>query len=320
VTTDPAEETMAPTGSRGRSLLRLAGAAALSLALLFAPQGAAATVPGAGEPDFDVALRAWLADNDAAALPALAELAAEGNAAAQLLLSLIDRMPETHSEWLADLGRGERRALMRTTEGRSWMEAASREAPLALHWLALWRADTDPEVAIAFAELGEMRAARLVLLAHAARERGGFAALATDPLYPPELVWLALAEEPDAEARAVSTTGLHPGDPQRARLGAPAPDPEALARWLAEAPLAAPIAAFCSEACGEDVASCSLAAYEALGGYRGLFALGSPSETLIPEEQWLASAKGAQSVPRRIKVLDRPAAIEDSCLARFVED
>jgi hypothetical protein len=290
--------------------------AALAAALVLAASPAVA-LDGADEPDFEVALRAWLADNDAAALPAFAELAAEGNQAARILLSLIDRMPHLHADWLAGLARSERRALMRAPDGRSWMAVAAETEELARLWLALWRADTDPAIALAFADRGEMRAARLTLLAHAARERRSFRRLAADDRYPPELLYLAWAEDPEAPDVAAALDRLHPGDPQAARFGLFV-DEATRAGWLAEAEIALPLARFCKEACGEEAEACMLAAYHALGGYRGLFALGPPVESLISGETWLASVKGARSLPRRIAVLG-PAGIGNACLARFVE-
>lgn len=296
------------------AVLRWLAALAATLVLCATP---VAALDGADEPDFEVALRAWLADNDAAALPAFAELAAEGNQAARILLSLIDRMPHLHAEWMTGLTRAERRSLMRAPDGRSWMKLAAETEELARLWLALWRADTDPSVALAFADRGEMRAARLTLLAHAARERQGFRRLVKDDRFPPELRFLAWAEEPEAPEVATALAGLHPGDPQAARFGLFVDD-ETRAEWLAEAEIALPLARFCTEACGEEAEACMLAAYHGLGGYRGLFALGPPVEGLISGETWLASVKGARSLPRRIAVLG-PARIGNACLARFVE-
>jgi hypothetical protein len=290
---------------------------ALVLALLLAAAAARAeAVPGAAAPAFRTALAAWLADDDEAALPALATLAADGNRAARILLSLVDRMPHAHGRWLAGRTRAERQALMRDPDGRAWM-AQARDVPLAALWLALWEADTDPAIAFAFADLGEARAARLVLLAHAARQGSGFAALAEDPRYPDELRYLAWAEAPDDPATRAGIAAREAGDPQVARLDAGAADADSLGRWLGDAPLAEPVRAFCEAACGDDPGACSREAYHGLGSYRGLFALGTPSETLIPPEAWLASVKGQRSVPRRLALL-RPPRLQDACLARAV--
>jgi hypothetical protein len=290
---------------------------AILLALLTAVSGARAEpVPGAEAPAFRAALADWLDDDDAAALPALAALAADGNRAARILLSLVDRMPHTHARWLAGLTRAERRALMRDPDGQGWMAQAA-DVPLAALWLALWAADTDPASAFAFADRGEARAARLVLLAHAARQGTGFAALASDPRYPDALRFLAWAETPDDEATRAEIAARPPGDPQVARLEGEPGNGAALAAWIAGSPLAEPLRAFCESACGADPAACALAAYRGLGGYRGLLVLGPPSETLIPPGIWLASDKGRRSVPRRIALL-RPPRLTDACLAREV--
>jgi hypothetical protein len=272
-------------------------------------------VPGAGDAAFSAALADWLADDDEAALPALAALAADGNRAARILVSLIDRMPHAHGRWIAGRTRAERRALMRDPEGRAWIASAA-DVPLAALWLALWEADTDPEAAFAFADLGEHRAARQVLLAHAARQGSGFAALAADPRYPDAVRFLAWAERPEAEETRREVATRPRGDPQRARF-APAADDAALAAWLAEDELAAPLRVFCDAACPEEVGACLRAAYRGVGGYRGLLALGSPSETLVPAEAWLGSEKGILGVPRRIALLRSPSP-EVACVARAV--
>jgi hypothetical protein len=266
--------------------------------------------------DLDAAIALWLADEDAVALPRLAELAAEGDGGARVLLSLIDRMPETHAPWLSALPRAERIALMRAPDGRSWLDGA--EGELAAAWRALWSAETPPETAFAFADLGEPRAARLVLLAHAARQRGSFAELAADPRYPAELRYLAWAERPAAPETALEMAGLPVGDPQPGRLAAArAPAAQDLARWLLSAGIAAPVAGFCAEACPNTAGTCALAVYDGLGGYSGLLGLGAPSESLIGAEAWAESEKGRRAVPR--KLANRRAGPFEQCVAEAIE-
>jgi hypothetical protein len=292
--------------------MRTLAAILLMLGLLGTPSAAQDDPAG----DRDAAIALWLADEDAAALPRLAELAAAGDDGARVLLSLIDRMPETHAPWLTALPRGERIALMRAPDGRSWLDGAGGD--LAAAWRALWSADTPPETAFVFADLGEPRAARLVLLAHAARQRGGFAELAGDPRYPPELRFLAWAEMPDAPETALEIAALPPGDPQPGRLDAArVPEAQDLAGWLLSAGIAAPVARFCTEACPNTAGACALAVYDGIGGYRGLLGLGAPSESLIDAEAWAESVKGRRAIPRKLASLR--AGPFDQCIAEAID-
>jgi hypothetical protein len=267
--------------------------------------------------DRDGPIALWLADQDAAALPRMAALAAAGDDGARVLISLIDRMPETHAPWLLALPRAERVALMRAPDGRSWLDGAGGE--LAAAWRALWSADTPPETAFLFADLGEPRAARLVLLAHAARQRSGFAELAGDPRYPPELRFLAWAEAPRAPETALEIAALPSGDPQPGRIDAERePLQQDLAGWLLAAEIAAPVARFCTEACANTAGACALSIYDALGGYRGLLGLGPPSESLIDGSDWAESTKGRRAIPRKLMNLQATGPF-DQCVADAVE-
>src|SRR5690606_14136001 len=102
-------------------LLGLAGAAG------------AATIAGQDDPRFRAALAAWLADDEPAALPELAALAARDNRAAQILLALIDRVAVYQGPWLLRRERATRLALTRAPgglSGRSWMAEAAADTPL----------------------------------------------------------------------------------------------------------------------------------------------------------------------------------------------
>jgi hypothetical protein len=301
-----------PRAAAGHAGTALAAGFAFGLVLLCGAADAAADMlPDAEGPGFQAALATWLGDDDEAALPALAAEAEAGDEAAQILLSLIEDMPQAHAPWTASLEPDERLALLRDPHGRPWLEtAAAAGAPLAL---ALEAAPEDPERALALIDLGEPRAARLALLAHAAAGGDGFSALTDDPRYPRELLYLALAETPEAaEAEA-----LDDDDPQRAIVDDALLDETALAVWLRNAPLADPLSLFCADACGDDPESCRLAAYRALGGYPGLFSLGPPSEMLAPPDIWHASPKGLASIPRLIAVRS-PDGVDQACLAEAV--
>ena len=148
-----------------RALLALVG---LLSVILGATVVRAADLPGQDAPRFQAALELWLADDEETALPEFAALAAEGNRAAQVLLARIDATPTLQGPWLQALPRAERNALMRAPgglSGRSWMQAAAEDTPLAQLWLVQPTPEATGETALAFAALGEARAARDTLYA-----------------------------------------------------------------------------------------------------------------------------------------------------------
>jgi hypothetical protein len=302
----------------------------LALALLaFAGPAPADPIAGQDDPRFQAALAAWLADDEAGALPELAALAAADNRAAQVLVALIDRVPVYQGPWLVGLSRKERLALTRAPgglSGRSWMAAAAPDTPLAALWLARDTTDTTPEAALAFAGMGEARAARETLQAMAKRQHRGFAAVADDPRYPPELrhlVWREWAATPEGDARAQAEIArLMPGDPQIRRFqDRPVAQAETDA-WLAAAALAAPLRATCEAVCPQAPAPCLRAAYLLVDGSAALAEFGTPSETLIPAATWHASPRGRKALLRepwaRFRfAYETQAAVraEDACLA-----
>jgi hypothetical protein len=274
-------------------------------AVLATPATRADPIAGQGDPRFVAALTLWLADDEVRSLPALAALAADGNRAAQILLGLIDRTPPVQGPWLATRPRAARRALTRDEgglSGRTWLADAAADTSLARLWIARDAVTATPPTALAFAALGENRAARLALQAIAARQGDGFAAVADDPRYPPGmryLVWNEWAATPAGRARAEAEIArLPPGDPQILLHHGREPPPESLAGWLAGAALAAPLRSTCA-ICPAEATQCLLAAYRLGGDYPGLLALGTPSETLVPADVWLASPRGRRA-PLRV--------------------
>lgn len=299
------------------------------LALALAAPARPDPVAGQADPRFRAALDAWLADDDATAIPALAGLAAGGNRAAQVLVALIDRSAVYQGPWLVRRDRAARLALTRAPgglSGRSWMAEAAADTPLAALWMARDGTETTPETALAFAGMGEDRAARETLAALAARQYRGFAAVADDPRYPPDLrhlVWREWATTPEGRARAeAEIAALMPGDPQIRRFAARPVGQAETDAWLAAAPLATPLRATCDATCPAQPVTCRRAAFLLVEGHALLAEFGTPSETLIPTEVWLASPRG------RAALLRQPAArfrfgyetemavrAEDACLA-----
>jgi hypothetical protein len=295
---------------------------------------------GQDDPRFESALALWLDDDEATALPELAALAAGGNRAAQVLLAQIDLMPWLQGPWVAGLPRADRIALLRAPggqSGRSWMRVAAEDTPLAQLWLVSATPDATAETVLAFAAMGEHRAARITLVALSRREYRGFAAMADEANYPPDmrsLIWQEWAADPAGRARAeAEIAALHPGDPQPTHFDFRPIDPDAFDDWLANASLAAPLRAPCAALCPDSVRSCTRAAFQLLSSYSGsdvvtsghgglLVTLGSPLETLIAPDIWNASPRGLASILRQPEtrfpdaeaVLARVAAT-DACFA-----
>jgi hypothetical protein len=285
-------------------MLRFAGIVLLTATLGWPGPSDAAPIRGQDDPRFAAALALWLADDEAASLPALAALAAGGNRAAQVLLALVDAAPPLQGPWLAGLPRDERLRLMRAPgglSGRSWMLAAAEDTALARLWVERHDPSSGVATAMAFAALGETRAARSMLQAVAARQRHGFAAVADRPDYPPDLrhlVWREWAAQPGGRARVeAEIAALMPGDPQIGRFRDRPVAPAERDAWLAAAPLAAPLRATCA-VCPEEVAACLRAAYALVGGHASLAEFGTPSETLVPPDRWNASPRGRLALLR----------------------
>ncbi|MCB1396604.1 MAG: hypothetical protein H6898_11640 [Rhodobacter sp.] len=272
-------------------------------------------IPGAEAPALRQALTDWLADDEAVALPALSELAQDGNTAARLLLGLIDKTPALQGPFLAHIARRDRIALLRAPggfSGRNWLGSLG-DLPLARAWSDLWTVEAGPVVIETFTALDEPRAAREAMVVLAAREHPALRTMPadgidTDLLY---LFWRSA----DAERRA-QLAGLVPvGHPQRLMMGETI-DARDTDLWLASAEAAAPIETLCAATCpGDDAPACRSAAYRALNSHNALLTLGTPAETLVPQAEFLGSARGRATVMRRI-LLATPMSGRRAMLAR----
>lgn len=296
--------------SRRHAVLRtiLRCAATLFLALFFSvAETDKAHADGPSGPFLDWA-QVWLHGSEAEALAGLSDLAQAGDPAAQVLIGLIDKSPALQGPWLSRLPRGHRLMLMRRPgglSGESWLGHA-RGDPVADTWLALLSVDASIETAARLAELGEARAAREAVLILAARERldlsdgtdGGGTLESWPDWMDPELVYVVWrgVDEP----RRVNLLALVPGDhPQRALMGEPV-SVDNWVQWLRDSPAASPLRAVCGTTCPDTRDACLRAAYEALGSHNALLTLGSPVETLIPQDEFLAAPRGQTATLRRI--------------------
>lgn len=290
----------------------------LFLALMLgAPMAQAGPIGGQEEPAFTAAMTDWLAGREEQAILGFAALAASGNAAARIHLALIDTTPAYQGDWLANLPRDQRIALLRRPgglSGQSWMADAAETEPLAQAWVTLWDSAAPVDLVLTFARAGEPRAAHMAARQLVLRERRGFDALAADPDFPPGL-W-ALAIRDGAALR------LPPGDPGR-RLLEPGPlDAQALVGWAKATPegqaLLIPLAALCPDSPDPGA---DLAAFLAQSG--GVWALawaGPPSANLTDPETYAQSPKAVETLRHLLRAgAPAPEVAGSPCLQGLVQ-
>lgn len=291
----------------------------------------ATALSGQDDPAFGAALALWLADDEAAALPALAALAQSDNRAAQILLGLIDREPALQGPFLAHLPRAQRLEMLRAPgglSGRNWLAFATAE-PLAQAWVALADVRSGPEIIDAFRTLDEPRALREAAITLAARAHPSLDLL-IQGWGDPELLYLAWSTA-TSEGR-LRIEAAQAGAPLAHALMMPQQggDGAALVHWMTVSPAAAPLSTLCAALCpAADRDACLLGAYGALDSHDAVLTLGSPAEALVPQAGFLASARGRASVLRRIllsvdmsrrRVLIARVTEGSSCLGEALRD
>ena len=269
------------------------------ICLIFTPLSAG-SVPGEDEDAYQRAFALWINNDDATSIPLFSDLAENGNAAAKILLTQIDKSPELWGPWVAGLTREQRLELFRKPgglSGISWMKTIP-EVPLAKAWLEARDVDMTTKTAMDFVDMGEPRAARTALVYLDARQGSGFASLANDPRYPPSLRFLIWQEWQrngvEAERISQELSELAAGDPQRTMMGEKTND-QAFENWLMTSPQTQPLVAACLSYCSESVTSCVRAAYLGIGDYRVLTML----ET---DEGWINSPRGEATLFRVINL------------------
>ncbi len=279
----------------------------LTIAFAFFLAGAGLTpafahhLEGMDNPEFQVALSLWLSGDEEHAIPALAALSQDDNAASQLLLGLIDKTAAIQGPLIASLSRDERLALLRSEggmSGQNWMHAAAKSAVIAQNWVSLWQMRGGVEIARSFAESDEPRAARIALVTEVNRRGTGFEpSLMSEAWYPDSMRHLTKSRTLSPEEVA----DLHPGIPIRKSAGLPLHDAD-LRDWLQETPEAMHLQAACDRHCPWSRGDCVLALYKGLNSYYALLVIGSPSANLVPELDFAQSPRGIQSVARHIMV------------------
>lgn len=314
----------------------------IASALLMAVPGAAAAQNATG-PGLEAAITAWLENDDADALPALAILARAGDRDARILLGQITNRPQ--GDWLNSLDKGERNNLLRAPEGlsgKSWLEVLADGNDV--HALALHTALRPPHDFAklqALLEHGETETAMRTALTFV--NHGGiqaeFAALpqgfGRDGAYTAYLPMIHHGVIPSFRLRGDQTDpviwtpdALLMYQAFLDRTGEAAPDP--LPAWLAilngDVAHANPgdaevvgamidrlpgthrnlLAArrFCDQSCPADRKQC-LASVVVMqrAGFNGLWAFTSPSNIVIGPDRYYQSRRAVAEI--RLSLLDR---------------
>lgn len=285
---------------------------------------------------FDDALDAWLADNDYAAIPALAGLARTGNTDAQLLLGVIVTRP--HSPYVLNLARSDRIAQLRAPgglSGKSWLKVAAKVGDMRAK--ALVAVQTPPFETNAIStllKLGEDDAAATTMLRAAAYRRTDPNAAIFDKDLPPDMAYastilklsasldqghldwrpgddpLKLVEVLAADAFLYRRLDNGPTKDLSLRLfpglfrGTDAlPAGEFL---LSIAPVSRPanrLRTYCTAACPKDIETCAGDAVALLGGYNQIWRFGPPITALVSEDRYLKSPRFHADMARQIKGL-----------------
>ncbi|WP_350335076.1 hypothetical protein [Coralliovum pocilloporae] len=291
----------------------------------------AMALPGASDPDFRKAVALWLDDDDRHSLPELARLAEDGNVAARLLLSRIERTDRGPSPYVRTLSDQQRLALFRPRSdgGRfhpSWlMVEMQKKNALARMLQMAGRPQVDVELIRGLRDAGELQATdhptRIAALygTHGLRQL-----LLDEKLVLPELVpyvlYNRLAPEPRGDGIAAlrwivqprTPDLVSPDDPETLSMagllalgfgyGSLSPDNrwyKYVENWVLRSEAARPVADFCQRSCGSDKKACAMTMLALTGGYYEVIRLDSPLESVIGQERFLASKRARQSAFRR---------------------
>ena len=267
--------------------------------------------------EFDLARDAWLAGEDMAALEALAALAAEGDADAQLLLGRIAGAAQYWPPEVAALPRRARNALLRAPgglSGRSWIAVAAEAGdPLAAAFDAAGRPDAVGAALLDLLDAGETEAVASLWPGYVSGgDWEGALAVAQHPAAPEALSrW---TEPLRAGLRGEVVRDVGPDASAAWREGIPWPD-EALAdpetldaagARLRGRPEAAPFAAACDAACTPEAADRCLGAMWASATDDPARAATAPVQSLVTVEAWRESPRAPSDAARAIGLLQLP--------------
>ncbi|EEE36785.1 hypothetical protein RKLH11_619 [Rhodobacteraceae bacterium KLH11] len=300
-------------------MIRSAFAALILAAQLVTASGAGADTP------LERAVELWLQGDDMRALPMLAELAAEGNAEARLLLGRIETSDLGPSPFRRSLEPAQSRELFRqkdwTAFGQSWLTVEARAGnPLAQALLRAKTPEPDPGLIVELNALGEYQASdyptRIIALYGDAKMREKLLAEneVMDDLRP-YLTYLSYPEprgdglaalrhiQPDPvdlnSEQALGMAGLLSLGLGYGDLSPDNPWRPAVENWLMQSEATRPIAQLCTEHCAQQAPDCAFAFLALSGGYFEVIRTDSPLERLIPQQQFLDSPRARLMVLRR---------------------
>lgn len=288
------------------------------------------------------AIQHYLADQDALALPGLAELAAKGDTDAQVLLGRIATRP--HSEYVQNLTRAERKALLRAPgglSGKSWLDVAAANGDARAKAFANARGPRAKAAdVLALLDIGEDEAAAALALrglhfdsTENVRKLLEDASWEEDARYIP-LMLLATRRELQLQEIREAVDRLSNADSPKHRflvylldhgffdidqrdftkvihrlagdfLLVPSPDDGSVAEFLGQ-DTSRPTRrayAFCEEACPDSVRSCVGDVFPLVGGYDALWSFGSPVQSLIPNDRYEASARALVDISRHARTI-----------------
>lgn len=293
----------------------------------------------AASDQFDMALNAWLDNDDAVAIPMLSRLATEGHVPAQIFLGRI--ASRIASEFVEGLPRAERNRLLRAPgglSGKSWLAvAANAGSSLAQSFEASTLPPYRIEELHDLLRHGETAEATSFLLRSAASGRmDGLEELLEHTRLPKAAaytIWLSIIEnetENLEQKREKIDLFLHEGGvgavivatELTSRFGGRLPGHiVALGRrlsgdrWAMLEPMTEPIvdlrgeptpalgsiAAYCNSACQDEVPRCMYDSLVLVGGYDDLWRLMSPVESYLPTPMYHRSKRVVFDIERTMR-------------------
>jgi|GEM_PF-2275185 len=290
------------------------------------------SLSGGEDADLRDAIHLWLDNDDENSLTKMASLARNGNVAARLLLSRIERTERAPSAYRESMTTEEHMGVFRNPNKRgifslSWMlsesESGNELAQLFLssykpivnletirglqsngeiqatdhpvRIAALYGADSEKKIILNQLGTPQMRPFVKSLQPPAKQLAGGLAALEYITQFSTET---PIADEKvelfqQATARFLSL-GIPYGD-----ISVDNPWRPSISKWLELAQETQPIRNACKMACGDDTEQCGLTLLGLTGGFYEFIRLDSPLENLISQETFLNSPRAASQAMRR---------------------
>ena len=277
----------------------------------------------------DRAIDLWLSGNDQQSLPALAQLAVDGNAEARLLLARIETEDLGPSPFRLGLSSQQARALFRapgqTKIGRTWLHVEAESGnELAGALRAAKNPTPDPAIIQQLVALGEREATdhpTRILALYGLPDDKRHLRQSPDLLsdLAPYLDYLSQTPEPRGDGlaalRYMIPAKAEQVDPEDAAsigmagilaLGLGFGDSSPgnrwrgdVENWILKAPATRPIADLCTRHCPQDAGACGFAFMALSGGYFEAIRYDTPLESSVPQDLFLGSPRARQMVLRR---------------------